>query len=116
MLMHLQTPDQASSSNEEQRRRCERPPAREAVRTRQPKVSLHAVLSTAKSGEGRRRTTAMANASPAPRIAIIPANSSRSLWARDAPPNPVCGAPVGTMPVAPRFELAPAAPPAPEAE
>src|ERR1700729_3763637 len=59
---------------------------------------------------------ARANASPPAMSASTPANTSVSSRECDAPPNPVCGAPVGMTPVVPRFEVGPVDPPAPGAE
>jgi hypothetical protein len=59
---------------------------------------------------------ATVSASPAPTSASAPANERSLSRERDAPPNPVCGAPRGTAPNVPTIVGGPVDPPAPGAE
>jgi hypothetical protein len=52
----------------------------------------------------------MVNARPAPISATIPANTRSLSRERDAPPNPVCGAPDGMAPTVPTRPVDPPAP------
>src|SRR5271155_5732907 len=57
----------------------------------------------------------MGNARTAPMSAIVPAYRKSLSCERDAPPNPVCGAPDGMAPSVPTIVGGPVEPPAPAA-